>query len=217
MEKADILRKKREDTRKRKKATRKDTLTIAYISKKYPFAYKEAEVFYTKLNQTNPTKNDLRKTEEFRKLKQVLPEQVQDGMLLQIPIETPLQNPVETPLQNPFETPLQNPFETPLQNPVETTVENPVQTTSQNPVETTLQNPVETALQDVPDDLQDIQDIFETYLSPDLVENLLKELREDIYIDQILNEGMNEVEIGLDNEINISCDDRLEEELATLL
>ena len=195
MEKADILRKKREDTRKRKKATRKDTLMIAYISKKYPLAYKEAELFYTKLNQANPEKNDLRKTEEFRKLKQVLQETAKDGMILQIPIETALQNPIETALQNPIETALQNPIETALQNPIETALQNPIETALQNPIETALQNPNETALQNpneiVPDDLQDIQGIFEGYLPPDLVENLLKELREDIYLDQLLNEGMN--------------------------
>ena len=213
MEKADILRKKREATRKRKKATRKDTLMVAYISNKYPLAYKEAELFYTKLNQANPTKLDLRKTEEFRKLKQLLQETAKDGMILQIPIETALQNPIETALQNPIETALQNPIETALQNPIGTALQNPIETALQNPIEMALQNPNEI----VPDDLQDIQGMFEGYLPPDLVENLLKELREDIYLDELINEGMNEVEIGLDKEINISHDDRLEEELATLL
>ena len=197
MEKTEILRKKRESTRKRKKATRKDTFMIAYISKKYPLAYKEAEMYYTKLNLANPTKNDLRKTKEFRKMKQVLQETEKDGMILQIPIETVLPNPNETSLQNPNETSLQNPNETVLQNTNEMTLPNPNET--------------------VPDDLQDIQGMFEDNLSLDLIENLLKELREDIYIDELINEGINEVEIGLDKEINISNDDRLEEELATLV
>ena len=192
MEKADILRKKREATRKRKKTVRKDTLMIAYINKKYPMAYKEAELYYGKLNQANPTKIDLRKTKEFRLLKQMQPETAKDGMILQIPITASskqTQPDVETALPNPNEMALPNPNEMALPNPNEM----------------------------VPDDLQNIQGMFEDHLPQDLLENMVRELREDLYIDEL----MNEVEIELNNEINIlndiEIDDRLEEELATLL
>ena len=84
MEKAYKLQLKREACRKRKESTRKDLLMVAYINKKYPLIYKEAEVYYNKLDENNPSKIDLRKTTEFRALKEV--EVLNDRMVLEIPI-----------------------------------------------------------------------------------------------------------------------------------
>ena len=158
-------------------------------------AYKEAELYYSKLNEANPTKLDLRKTNEFRLLKQMQPETAKDGMILQIPITSSSKQ-----TQPDVETALPNPNEMALPNPNEMTLPNP----------TCLE-------QMVPDDLQNIQGMFEDHLPQDLLENIVRELRGDLYIDEL----MNEVEIKLNNEISIlndiEIDDRLEEELATLL
>ena len=172
MEKANKLRLKREACRKRKESARKDLLMIAYINKKYPLIYKEAEVYYNKLDENNRSKIDLRKTTEFRALKETTVEALNDRMVLEIPITS--QNINEQP-QNINEQPL-------------------------------------------PDDLQDIQGIMADRLQQDVIENIMKELRNDPHVSKL----MDELETGLaegmnlfndDDDIELEIDDRLEEEL----
>ena len=68
MDKATFLKLKRENARKRKHICRKDLLITAYVNKRYPLIYKEAEIYYNKLNEIHSTKIDLRKTREFKAL-----------------------------------------------------------------------------------------------------------------------------------------------------
>ena len=84
MEKEKYLKLKREACRKRKASSRKDMLMIAYVNKKYPLIYKEAETYYNKLDETYPSKLDLRKTTEFKTLKETPVEVVKDRMRLEI-------------------------------------------------------------------------------------------------------------------------------------
>ena len=44
---------------------RENRIVKAFVETKYPQIYREAMVFYNKLNEKYPTKNDLRKTDEF--------------------------------------------------------------------------------------------------------------------------------------------------------
>ena len=190
MEKANKLRQKRETTRKRKACTRKDIFMIAYVNKKYPMVYKEAEGYYNKLNASNPTKIDLRNTKEFKELNQTPPETTKDRMVLQIPI-TKQQQPQSIqgqPLPDggmSLQTPLPDDLQTPLSDD--------------------LQTPP-------PDDLQDIHGIMEDHLPQDLIENIVKELKDDPHMCKLMNEL--EAEINLFNDdIEIDDDERLEEEL----
>ena len=172
MEKANQLKRKREATRKRKTCTRKDVFMIAYVSKKYPMVYKEAEGCYNKLNEANPAKIDLRKTKEFKELNQTPIGSITDRMVLQIPI------------------------------------------TRQKQPQSSQEQPSLDDLQvQLPDDLQDIQGIMEDHLPQDLLENLLKELKDDPHICKLLDELETEIDLFNDDDIEIDDDDRLEEEL----
>ena len=86
MEKGKTLAVKREGSRKRKANCRKDLLMTAYVNKRHPLIYKEAEVYYNKLNELHPTKIDLRKTLEFRALPNAPMEAIKDNMCLDIPL-----------------------------------------------------------------------------------------------------------------------------------
>ena len=86
MEKGKALAVKREGSRKRKANCRKDLLMTAYINKRHPLIYKEAEAYYNKLNELHPTKIDLRKTIEFRALPNAPMEAIKDNMCLDIPL-----------------------------------------------------------------------------------------------------------------------------------
>ena len=190
MEKAYKLQLKREACRKRKESARKDLLMIAYVNKKYPLIYKEAEVYYNKLDENNPSKIDLRKTTEFRALKEV--EVLNDRMVLEIPIT--FQNINEQP-QNINEQP-QNINEQP-------------QNINEQP-----QNINEQPLHD---DLRDIQGIMADQLQPDVIENIMKELRNDPHLSKLMDELETELTGGMnlfdDDDIELEIDDRLEEEL----
>ena len=98
MEKEKFLMSKREATRKRKASGRKDMLMIAYVSKKHPFVYKEAETYFNKLNETYPSKLDLRKTTEFKILQETSMETVNDRMRLEIPLASGSTSVEEHPL-----------------------------------------------------------------------------------------------------------------------
>ena len=190
MEKTYKLQLKQEACRKRKESARKDLLMVAYINKKHPLIYKEAEVYYNKLNENNPSKIDLRKTTEFRALKEV--EVLNDRMVLEIPITC--QNINKQP-QNINEQP-QNINEQP-------------QNINEQP-----QNINE---QPLPNDLRDIQGIMADQLKPDVIENIMKELRKDPHISKLMDELETELtgEMNLfdDDDIELEIDDRLEEEL----
>ena len=104
MEKGKSLAAKREATRKRKAICRKDLLMIAYVSKRHPFIYKEAEMYFNKLNELYPSKIDLRKTLEFRALHETPMETVKDNMCLEIPLASASTTIEECPLPTSLET-----------------------------------------------------------------------------------------------------------------
>ena len=175
MEKANKLRLKREACRKRKESARKDLLMIAYVNKKYPLIYKEAEIYYNKLDESNQSKIDLRKTKEFRALKETAAETVNDRMVLEIPI-----------------------------------------TSGSNEHPQNIQDKEHP----LPDDLQGIQGIMEDELQQDLIESIIKDLKNDPYISKLMDELETELDKGInpfddddDIELDIEIDDRLEEEL----
>ena len=86
MEKGKALAAKREGQRKRKVENRKEQLMAAYINKKHPLIYKEAELYYIKLNELYPSKLDLRKTLEFKVLSNAPMTSIKDNMCLDIPL-----------------------------------------------------------------------------------------------------------------------------------
>ena len=180
MEKANQLKRKREATRKRKACTRKDMFMIAYVSKKYPMVYKEAEGYYNKLNEANPAKIDLRKTKEFKELNQTPTGSITDRMVLQIPI---------------------------------TRQKQPQSSQEQPPLDDLQVQLLDDLQVQLPDDLQDIQGIMEDHHPQDLMENLLKELKDDPHICKLLDELETEIDLFNDDDIEIDDDDRLEEEL----
>ena len=204
MEKAYKLQLKREACRKRKESARKDLLMVAYINKKYPLIYKEAEVYYDKLDKNNPSKIDLRKTTEFRALKEV--EVLNDRMVLEIPITC--QNINEQP-QNINEQP-QNINEQP-QN-----INEQPQNINEQP-QNINEQPQNINEQPLLDDLRDIQGIMADQLQPDVIENIMKELRNDPHVSKLMDEIETELTEGMnlfdDDNIELEIDDRLEEEL----
>ena len=189
MGKAKQLEHKRETTRKRRACARKDMLMIAYVNKRFPLAYKEAEMYFKKLNAANPTKLDLRKTNEFRQLDQMPQGTVKDKMILQIPLTSNTEQTLPGPLQEPNEMALQSSVQEPHELPDQTCLE-----------------------QVLPDDLQDIQSLFDDNLLQEHLENLMEELRKDPDINNLMNEV--EIETSIIEEID--NDDRLEDELKYL-
>ena len=204
MEKENKLRLKREATRKRKASARKDMFMIAYVNKKYSLIYKEAESYYNKLNETNPSKIDLRKTKEFRELKQTPPETANDRMVLQIPITSGSKQQQQQP-QNIQEQPLPDGG---------MALQIPIASCSKQ-----QQQPQNIQEQPLPDDLQGIQGIMKDHLPQGLIENMMKELKDDPYISKLMDELETELNNGInlfnddDDDIEIDDDDRLEEEL----
>ena len=189
MEKAKQLEHKREISRKRRAGTRKDMLMIAYVNKRFPLVYKEAEMYFKKLNAANPTKLDLRKTNEFRQLDQMPSEMAKDKMILQIPITSKTKQTLPGPLQEPNEMALQSSIQEPHELPNQTCLE-----------------------QVLPDDLQNIQPLFDDNLLQKQMEKIMDELRNDPDINNLMNEV--EIETSIFDEID--DDDRLEDELKYL-
>ena len=73
MEKVDkkrLLQDKKNCLRRQYRQQAREALFIQdYVQQKYPEAYEEAATFYNYVNSIYPTKNDLRKTDEFKALK----------------------------------------------------------------------------------------------------------------------------------------------------
>ena len=180
MDKAKFLKEKRESTRKRKLSCRKDLLITAYVNKRHPLIYKEAEIFYNKLNEIHPTKIDLRKTLEFKALPQ---DTIKDKMCLHIPL-MPTQM-VECP-------------------PTTQTVECP-------PTTQTVECPPTTPTQTVECPL------LEDELPAGMLENIIKELKEDPQMSKIMKELEDMVHEDTaedeDIDIDVEVDNRLEYEL----
>ena len=196
MDKAKFLKQKRESTKKRKLSCRKDLLITAYVNKRHPLIYKEAETFYNKLNGIHPTKIDLRKTAEFKVLPQA--DTIEDKMCLQIPL-MPTQT-VECPPTMSTQT-VECPPNTPTQ-----TVECPPNTPTQ-----TVECPPNTPTQTVECPL------LEDELPVGMMENIIKELKQDPHMRKIMEEleDMVHEDTAEDEDIDIDfeVDNRLEYEL----
>ena len=190
MDKAKFLKEKRESTKKRKLRCRKDLLITAYVNKRHPLIYKEAEIFYNKLNEIHPTKIDLRKTLEFKALPQA--DTIKDKMCLYIPL-MPTQT-VECP-------------------PTTQTVECPptTQTVECPPMTQTVECPPTTPTQTVECPL------LEDELPAGMLENIIKELKEDPQMSKIMKELEDMVNEDTaedeDIDIDVEVDNRLEYEL----
>ena len=190
MEKGKSLAAKREATRKRKAICRKDLLMMAYVSKRHPFIYKEAETYYNKLDELYPTKIDLRKTIEFRALHDAPIESIKDNMCLEIPLASTPAVVEERPL--------------PI-NP-EIAEERPLPT-----------NPEIVEELPLPADLVSIEDVIKDELPAGVIENIINELKMDPYISKIMEEieelVYKETDPFEDIDIDFETDDRLENEL----
>ena len=195
-----IYETKLEGQRKRKAITRKDALMIAYINKKYPLAHKEAELYYSKVNNMYPGKLDLRKTHHFKTLRSSPLTQIKDNMLLNVTMIQP-------------------------ETTVETTVE--VQTLEESP-ETTVevQSLEESSL---PPELETLDGIFKEQIPDDVIQSILNDLRSYPLLDEIM-QGIEDGDVDTDKVMQgikdddidkvtqeIEHDNRLEEELSTLL
>ena len=179
MDKAKFLKEKRESTRKRKLSCRKDLLITAYVNKRHPLIYKEAEIFYNKLNETHPTKIDLRKTLQFKALPKA--DTIADKMCLDIPL-MPMQTVECTPMTQTVECPQTTPTQTVECPPLED-VEGP---------------------------------LLEDELPSGMLENIIKELREDPEMSKIMKEIEDMVHDTAEDEdidIEVEVDNRLEYEL----
>ena len=202
MEKGKLLATKREATRKRKATCRKDLLMIAYVGRKHPFIYKEAETYFNKLNELYPTKLDLRKTIEFRALHETPMESIKDKMCLEIPLASASTIVEECPLPTNFETI----EECPLPANLETIEDCPLPAN----LETIEECPL-------PEDLESIEDMMKDELPEDLIENIIKELKADPNIAKIMEEiealVYKESNPYDDIDIDFETDDRLENEL----
>ena len=70
VDKKRLLQDKKNSLRRQYRQQAREALFIQdYVQHKYPEAYEEAATFYNYVNSIYPTKNDLRKTEEFKALK----------------------------------------------------------------------------------------------------------------------------------------------------
>ena len=93
MEKQTQLNERREMDRRRRQQKRKERLMVGYINIKHPLIYKEAEHFYNKVNSIYPEKHDLLKTPRFKELKE---DRIKDKMQLRIPLSNLPNKPKET-------------------------------------------------------------------------------------------------------------------------
>ena len=211
---------KRRQLRKEKtEADRIDLYVADYVKHRYKTIHEEATQFFSTLRQHNPFKLNLLKSKQYRqwvKQQQVnerpqkvqtdeqrfnKPQKVQtdeqhfnNNFQLKIPLmdctwkeKTPAFT-VETPTST---------VETPT-----STVETPTST-----VETSTFT-FESMVQEIVDE-GNIQPSFEEVISPDLVEEIIDELRKD----HNLNEIFTDLELNIGMEVEIDDDDRLEKEL----
>ena len=94
MERQEHLTLRRVAYRKRKQEVRQEQLMVSYIKAKYPMIYREANDYYSTLNEIHPNINDLRKTWRFKEF--VSSTKTRDNMVLKIPFKiTPKDKEVE--------------------------------------------------------------------------------------------------------------------------
>ena len=215
--KQEALAKKREKNHARYQQRRKESLMVAYIRIKHHVVYKEAEKYYTKINQIYPNKLNLLKTPRFKELQQT---EINDTMQLRIPLISSRESQQNIPPPHPEAS-------IPTTNEL-STVENPepsVPTTSElSTVEIPeVENPepgIPNINQMSPIEIHEAQNL--EALTPtidaipqDIVDSIISSLRADPDLNQMMNEIESEI-IYEDQDIDIDVEiasDLLEKEL----
>ena len=200
MEKSSGLKRpKRQETRRKKIVTdRIDLFVASYVQNKYPAIYTEAEQFNNTLRQRNPNKLDLRKTDAFRvwAAEQKESTNIIHGRFNRFELKVPLIN-IED---------------------IQTKAK-PLAEGEPGVVETLDEGDIEAAAVETPGEGETmnentIQPSIEAPISDELFNEILKGLREDPDLSNIissLEEEMTYNEYEMD--IHISDDERLENQL----
>ena len=186
---------------------RQNRVITGYIEFNYPDVYKEAKEFYVQLNTLYPEKKDLRRTNEFewaktgftnakkkyyprktpykKKKDNSKPDKIVDNMELIIP----LMDRAEKPVENTETTAKTN----------QKVMENVVDMSADKEIEVFIEPPID-SFTDIPIEPPEVIINSFPVISDEVIEDIIKDLREDPDLDQIFND------------FDVDFDDFIEEE-----
>ena len=209
--------------REKQSQIRQALLINEYIQTKYFAIYQEAACYYNELNDSYPSRPDLRKADEFRAWKRSIkgePVRVRKHskahytnirvQSAETPVETPTEMPSEMPIE--IEIPVETSTETPTETPVETSTETPVETSTETSSEMPTETPTETS-SEMPIEIETPVEIPIESI-PKKVMELKIQLMDPSIITQTLSVETDE--IIQENPMEVAAQEIFDEEIPTL-
>ena len=207
---------KRKNRWRREEAARvrEQRIIVGYVELKHPEVYKEAAGFYNLLNVKYPTKNDLRKTNEYEWLKTDMPNEITKKYYKRKQFPNIKKANVDVKLHNPTTNCSDNmQLVIPLMEcPVTTTAQEapnesaaPGETTNEQPQIELMECTITTTAQEAPNEsvapvemVSDTTNSFIPTVNEEIPDSVLEEIMEGLRQDPFLQDFFEDIDIEFD-------------------